>query len=162
LVESTLFRFKVKLAVGDPVREIRPGLPKKMRVEVDMLPELDLDYDILEDQMQDLPGQYAFWSAVYSESRFWATLAERGLKAAKGKAIKKVQDDAAKDNVRLTADQVKMVLEAEDSVKEADAKLATLQMQTGKLYHMVEALKMKAELARSLSGFKRQEYDKST
>jgi hypothetical protein len=34
------------------------------------------------------------------------------------------------------------------------------QMQAGKLYHMLEALKMKAELARSLAGFKRNEQER--
>lgn len=161
LVESSLFRFRVKLTVNEPGKEVKPGVPKKKTIEVDIIPELDLDYQILEDQMQDLPAQYAFYATVYSESKFWVSLAERALKAARGNAVRAIQTRAAQDKVRFTAEQIKTVLEAEQDVIDADTKLQMLQMQTGKLYHMLEALRMKAELARSLAGFKRQEYEKS-
>lgn len=186
LAESSLFRFEVQLQaiigmvcrdcgheydhvvkkctvdLGDghicSCTKFRP-IPKT--VTVDLLPDLDLDYEILEDQMQNLPSQYAFWSAVYSETRLRVATEERKLKATRGVLTETVQRRAADEKIRLTADQVKVVVEAEESLAEADRRLQRAQMQCGKLFHMMEALKMKSELARSLAGFKRQEHERS-
>lgn len=155
LVESTVFRFEVKL------NSVNPETNKNTIIEVDILSDLDLDYDLLEEQVQDLPAQYAFWSAVYSEARNMVAVAERAVKVRRAQAIRAVQNDAQENKVRFTADQVKNLIEADGALVKADKKLQEFQMKAGKLYHMVEALKMKAELARSLAGFKRQEQDKS-
>lgn len=179
LVESTLFKFKIKLQTIDYYRCVNcehkterqlhqcPDCGKTVfravprRLEVDMLPTLDLDYDLLENQMQDLPAQYAYWAAAYSEARLQVAIDERRMKAAKGRIIEKIQDEAKRKNIRLSVEQVKAVVEADDEIKKDDMRLATSQMQCGKLFHMMEALKMKAELGRSLAGFKRQELDRS-
>ena len=134
---------------------------KHRTIEVNMVPDLDLDYEILEQQMQHLPSQYAFWAAVYSEVRSKVALQERELKARKGEAITTAQDRARENGIKLPVELVKAVSEADKKVIIADALLQDYQMKCGKLFHMLEALKMKAELARSLAGFKRQEQDKA-
>ncbi len=155
LVESTLFRFKIKL------NSINPETKKNRVIEVDILPDLDLDYDLLEEQIQELPAQYAFWSAAYSECRNMVAVAERAVKYRRAQAIRAVQEDARDNKVKFTAEQVKHLIEADEALVKADQKLQEFQMKAGKLFHMLEALKMKAELSRSLAGFKRQEQDKS-
>lgn len=188
LVDSTLFRFNIELqtvrlfkcrdcgakyntnvkkctAVDDNENDTICGSTsfsrefKKIRVE--LLPDLDLEYDNLEETMQDIPAQYAFYSMIYSEARMKVAIEERKLKAIRGSLIEGVQRRASKENVRLTGEQVKSVVESEDGIISADKHLQLAQMQCGKLYHMIEALKMKAELARSLAGFKRQEQERS-
>lgn len=148
LKESSLFRFVV------PLKQRSQGGEK---VTVDILPDLDLDYEILEEQMEMLPSQYAFWAAAYSEMRLLVAQAERNLKARKGAAIKEITDEAKDNKTKLSADLVKQIVENDKKLVEADIRLQKFQRTTGKLYHMMEALKMKAELARSLAGFKRQE-----
>jgi len=155
LVDSTIFRFEVKL------NSIDPDTGKHRIITVDILPDLNLDYDTLEEQVQDLPAQYAFWAAIYSECRNMVALAERAVKVRRAQAIRAVQKDAADNKVRFTAEQVKHLIEADNALVGADSKLQKFQMQAGKLYHMLEALKMKAELSRSLAGFKRQEHERS-
>ena len=113
--------------------------------------------DILEKQMQAIPAQYAFWSAVYSEVRLAVSVAERNLKVRKGKATEEIQRAATINGIKITADQVKTIVEADNNLVDADLRLQTAMMQAGKLYHMLEALKMKAELGRSLCGFKKAE-----
>jgi len=155
LVESTVFRFTVKLQAIDP------STYKNRVILVDILPDLDLDYDLLEEEVQTLPAKYAFWAAVYSEARNMVAVAERAVKVRRAEAIKAVQRQAQADKVKFTAEQVKQLVEADALLVQADRKLAEFQMKAGKLFHMLEALKMKAELSRSLAGFKRQEQDKS-
>jgi len=160
LVSSTLFRFKVKLQAIDSV-DPDTKKPKRKEIEVDLIPDLDLDYDILESQMSAIPAQYAFWAAVYSEVRLGVAVAERKLKARKAEVTKAIQKEAAEEGVRLNADTIKIIVEADVRLNEAELNYQHAQMQAGKLYNMLEALKMKSELARSLLGLKKQERDNS-
>ena len=178
IVDSSLFRFNVELQAVEGYRcnkckklysksipeceECSGDLSRQYKkITVDLVPDLDLDYDILESQMQDLPAQYAFYAALYSEAKTKVALEDRRLKAIKGSLIEKVQFRSKEEGIKFSADQVKYVVEADDQLKAADARLQLAHKQCGKLYHMVEALKLKAELARSLAGFKRQEQENS-
>jgi ubiquinone biosynthesis protein COQ9 len=152
IIKSSLFRFEVSLRISDPDN------PKKhKKIEVDILSDLDVDMDILEEQMQNLPSQYAFWSAVYSELRVAVAVAERNLKVRKGKATDEVTNTVKMSGTKITADQVKQIVEANPALIEADFKLANAHMTAGKVYHMLEALKMKHEVCRSLIGIKKAE-----
>lgn len=158
LATSSLFRFNVKLQVT----EVDPNDQNKLRrkeITVDLLPDLDLDQQILESQMHDLPAQYSFWASVYSEVRLGVAVAERKLKARKAEVTKLVQKEAIAEGVKLNADAIKIIVEADKRLNEAEMGFQLAQMQAGKLYHMIEGLKMKAELARSLLGLKKKERD---
>lgn len=156
LVSSTLFRFEVTLQVPDP-----DNPSEKQKITVDILPDLDIDMDILEEQMQDVPSQYAFWSAVYSELRLAVAIAERNLKVRRGKATKFTQEEAKRNGTRISVEQVKTIIESDPKLVRADLSLAKAQMLAGKVWHMVKALEMKHEVARSLIGLKKAEHEKS-
>lgn len=161
LASSTLFKFNVKLQAIESV-DPETGKAKRREIEVDIIPDLDLDYDLLETQMQAIPAQYAFWAAVYSEVRLGVAVAERKLKARRAEVVKLIQEETRKENLKpLSADIIKVILESDKRLNEAEMQYQHAQMQTGKLHHMLEALKMKAELARSLLGLKKQERETS-
>ena len=150
LAGSTLFRFVVSLrAMNDD------GSPRQ--ILVDLLPCIDLDIENLVEQMEHLPAQYAFWAAVHSEVKLAVSVAERSLKIRRGLATKEANKQAQDIGVKLSVETIKIIVESDDELKKADMRLSIVQMHSGKLHHMLEALKMKAELARSLAGFKRQE-----
>lgn len=155
LMGTTLFKFKVRLQVISGKDDNSKPIFKE--IDVDMLPDLDLDYEILEQQMQDVPSQYAFWSSVYSEVRMGVAIAERKLKMKYGQAYEQVQKEFEANKIKPTIEVIKRIVEKDTNIMKADIEYQKLQMQAGKLYHMLEALKMKAELARSLAGFKRNE-----
>lgn len=152
LINSSLFRFEVSLRIPDPEN------PKKSKkIQVDILSDLDVEMDILEEQMQNLPSQYAFWSAVYSELRVSVAVAERNLKVRKGKATDEVTQRVKESGTKVTADQLRQIIEVNPALIEADLKLANAHMLAGKIYHMMEAVKMKHEVCRSLIGIKKAE-----
>ncbi len=157
LLDSSLFRFEVMLQEEETV----DGKTKKKKIVVDMLPGSILSYENLEQQMMDLPGQYAFFSAIYSEVRCNAETMERAIKARRGVITEQLVKQGKEGNLKFTVDQVKNVLESDEGLVKLDNKFKKLQMQCGKLYHVIEMLKMRAELARSLAGFKRQELSHS-
>jgi hypothetical protein len=156
LVGSSLFVFKVSLRVKDR----QTGKPKV--IKIDMLPDLLCEREMIESQMEDIPAQYAFWAALYSELRMNVAVMERAVKVQKGQTIELIQRKAKDEGIKFTADQVRSVMEADPKLGKIDEALAKVQMQTGKVYHMLEALKFKAEISRSLLATKRQEYDKSS
>ena len=88
LLGTDFFVFRVELKAKDP----KTGKP--VVISIDMLPDLDLDYDIIEQQMENLPAQYAFWAAVYSELRNNVAFLERAVKIRKGQVIEEVQKSA--------------------------------------------------------------------
>lgn len=158
LAVSTLFKFNVTLQVLGSVDA--EGKQKRKKIEVDILPDLDLDMEVLEHQMCDLPAQYAFWASVYSEVRLGVGVAERKLKARRAEVTRIVVDEFRKESGKPpAADVVKVIVEADPRLNEAEMAFQHAQMQSGKLYHMLESLKMKAELSRSLLGLKKQERD---
>lgn len=176
LVESTLFRFEIQLQAIDclvckkceakyttPVAVCPCGSNNFERqyrtITVDLLPDLDLDYEQLPQQMADVPATYAFWATVYSEAKLRVSVEERRLKAVRGKLTQAALSEGSKYNIKLTADQVKTVIESDPEITKADMKLSIAQMQCGKLYHMLEALRIKADMARSLFGMKRKELE---
>jgi len=156
---TTLFKFKVKLQVTEG-NDPSTGKYRQKELEVDLLPDLDLDYEILEQQMLDFPAQYAFWASVYSEVRMGVAVAERRLKMRYGTAMERVQQEFADRNLKPTVEVIKKIVEKDADLAKADLEYQKLQMQAGKLYHMLEALKAKIDVARSVVGFKRQEYEK--
>jgi hypothetical protein len=156
LVSSSLFRFKVSLQVPDP-----EDSTKKKRIVVDILPDLEIDMEILEEQMQDIPAQYAFWSAVYSELRLAVAVAERKLKKRRGEAIDAIQKEMVANKTKISVDVQKMIVEMDGPLIESDLKLAQAQMFAGKIWHMVKALEMKHEVCRSLIGLKKAEHERS-
>ncbi len=155
LVDSTLFRFDVQLQVISGFDENNKPIYRK--IEVDMLPTVNLDYENLEIEMARIPAEYAFWSSVYSELRLGVAIAEKKLRARKGKVVESITNKCAADKIRLTADQIKAIAESDAGLIDAELKYDKAQMTCGKVYHMLEALKMKSELARSLAGFKKRE-----
>ena len=157
LVTSSLFRFKVSLQIPDPTED---DPTRKKQILVDILPDLEIDMDILEEQMQDVPSQYAFWSAVYSELRLAVAIAERNMKKRKGQAINHIQEEMIANKTRISVEQQKMIVEMDVKLIDADLRLAKAQMLAGKIWHMVKALEMKHEVCRSLIGLKKAEHEK--
>ncbi len=155
LATSSLFKFKVKLqaSIIDPETE----KSKRLEIEVDVLPDLDIDGDILETQMRDVPAQYAFWSTVYSELRLGVAVAERKLKARKAEVTNIIVKEAKENSIKLTDTMAKTIVESDERLNAAELNYQHAQMQAGKLYHMLEALKMKAEISRSLLSLKKQD-----
>ena len=145
LADSTLFKFKVTL-------------PNGISTEVSMFPDIDVDYDILEQQLQDIPAQYTYWAALYSEMKSMVAIAERKVKSRKGECIEEVLESFRKEELKPpSVEQVKSIAEKDKELQKLDVKLALIQKHVGKMWHMVEALKLKSEVLRSLAGFKRQE-----
>ena len=154
LRDSTLYRFRINLPIVD-------GDGRQKSVEVNLLADLDLNWDSIEHDMLDFPSQYAFWSSVYSEARMAVSIADRKLKMRYGSVTERIHKEYADRAVKPTAEVIKRIIECDEQIARADIEYQKLQMQAGKLYHMLEALKAKIDIARSIASLKRHELERS-
>ena len=145
VANSTLFQFAVA---------IKPG----QTIVVDMRADLEIEYSIIQDQLEDTPSEFAYWGAIYSELRMQVAKLERQIKALRGKLVDRAIKAASSASVRLTDKQTQAVIEADPELVRLEAKLMIDNKHCGKMYIMVEAIKMKSDNLRSLAGFARIEY----
>lgn len=142
VANSSLFKFTINLA-------------NDKSIEVDMRADLEIDYGIIQQQLEDAPSEFAYWAAIYSELKMQVGKIERQIKSKRGKLVDTAIKDAAQAQVRLTDKQVQSIIEADDELNKLEAKLLLMNKHAGKMYFMVEAIRMKSDNIRSLAGFAR-------
>lgn len=143
VANSSLFKFVVDI--------------NGQRVDVDMRADLDVDQRIVQQQLEDTPSEFAYWAAIYSELKMQVAKIERQVKVKRGKLVDHAIKEAAQANVKLTDKQVQSVIEADQDLNKLEALLMIANKHCGKMYYMVEAIRMKSDNLRSLAGFARQE-----
>ncbi|MCK9558127.1 MAG: hypothetical protein M0R50_08830 [Candidatus Cloacimonetes bacterium] len=148
LADSSLFKFKIKLQNGSTI-------------EVNLAADIDINFDILEDQHERIPAQYIYWAAIYSELRCAVAIMELRMKSRRKSITRRITEEFHSTNTKLTDKQLLALTEGDDGLVKNEAELAILQRNCGKVYHMVEAIKLRSEHTRSLAGFKRQEKEQS-
>jgi len=175
LIDSRIFKFEVTLpsmfehfcaqcnVVFDPNLIACPQcqnnqLEKRNKtIRVDLLANVSLDYDTVEHQLADISSELAFWSAVYAEAKYRTNILERMVKTARATAHEQILDAAAKDGVRLAQDAIKTLVEKDERVNRAELQHAQSHMVASKMFYMIEAIRMKADLGRTLTSLKRSE-----
>jgi hypothetical protein len=145
VANSSLFKFTVVIG-------------SKQKIVVDMRADLEVDYNVIQDQLEDTPSEFAYWAAIYSELKMQVAKIERKIKARRGKLVDKIVKDATEASVRLTDKQTQAIVEADSDLGLLEAKQMLMNKHCGKMYFMVEAIRMKSDNLRSLAGFARIEY----
>ena len=130
-------------------------------IVVNLVPDVRLSYDDVEKSLEDIPSQYAYWSAVYAETKLRVNQLERSVKTVRGRIYREINDAQRVEKVRINADSMKHIVEDDSRLVAAESDLNIATMQCQKLYYMVEALRMKADLARTLTSLKREEMNRS-
>ena len=149
LAHSNLFQFKVRLQNGSVC-------------DVNLIDDIDINFEILEEQHERIPAQYIYWAAIYSELRCAVAILELKMRSKRTAIVRKVLEEfRARGGKPPTDKQTVAMIDGDGDLVKAEAELALLQKNVGKVYHMVEAIKLRSEHSRSLAGFKRQEKEQS-
>jgi len=143
--------------IAKQLMHIRVQLSKDQVIEKDIRPDVTIDYDMLEEQLQQTPATFAFWSMLLAESKKQVAIFERAIQRRKGEVTKMLLDEAKNDGTKLRGSDVKDLIEADDDLNSLNAQLILANRTQSKLFAVVEAMRMKSEHLRSLAGFKRQE-----
>ena len=148
LADSSLFKFKFTLENGSVC-------------EVNLTGDLDINFEILEEQHERIPAQYIYWAAIYSELRFAVAKQELRIKSRRHAVLRRVFEEFRVRNAKPTDKQTNALIDGDPELQKVEAQLIILQRNCGKVYHMVEAIRLRSEHSRSLAGFKRQEKEQS-
>jgi hypothetical protein len=148
LANSNLFKFAVRLQNGTIC-------------EVNLAQDIDINFEILEEQHERIPAQYIYWAAIYSELRCAIAILELKMRSKRHAILRRIIEEFRAHNNKTTDKQTNALIEGDPELVKSEAELAILQRNCGKVYHMVEAIRLRSEHSRSLAGFKRQEKEQS-
>ncbi len=126
-------------------------------ITINMLNDLEIEYDKIEEQLEAIPSIFAFYGSIYSELRMNVAVLERKIKAKRGRLYSALLDSAKAENVKLSEKVIERIVEKDANLIKSELNLAILNKNVGKLWSKIEALKMKCDNLRSLAGFKKQE-----
>jgi hypothetical protein len=147
--------------IASTIVRVKVNLPKKKSIERDFRPDVAVDYDNLEVQLEEIPSSFAFWSSVLAEHRAVAATVERKIKARRAALANQLLEKAKLDGIKIAQWQVEMVTEIDDKLIEFESELILVNRTLSKLYAVVDAIRMKSDNLRSLAGFKREELKES-
>lgn len=148
LANSNLFKFNIRL-------------PNGTTCEINLAQDIDINFEILEEQHERIPAQYIFWAAIYSELRCAVAILELKIRSKRNAVVRRVIEDFRTRGTKPTDKQTSAIVDGDSDLVKAEAELAMMQRNCGKVYHMVEAIQLRSEHSRSLAGFKRQEKEQS-
>ena len=143
--------------IATTLLRVRVELPEGGTVDKDIRPDVVIDYDMLEEQLEETPSAYVFWSMVLAESKKNVATLERIVKRRKGDVTRELLGDAREKGVSLRRADVDDLIEADEKLNELEGRLILANRTLSKLFAVVEAMRMKSDHLRSLAGFKRQE-----
>jgi len=156
--------------VAKAVIRIKVKLPNGEEIDRDFRGDIAIDYDLLEEQLTEMPGMFAWWSSVLAEQRARVMVIERKIKARRGMVTQELLDESKKiaasgggigTRAGLRREDIKDLMEKDVKMIKLDATYIQEKRTESKLYGIVEALRMKSEHLRSLAGFKRMEMQQS-
>ena len=145
---SSLFRFNIRL--------------NGSIIPVDLTQDIGIDFEILEQQHEQIPAQYIYWASVYSELRSNVATIEVRIKGKRKVITNTALEHFRQKGVKLTDKQLDKIIDGDEDLRRLEAELIIGQKQCGKVYHMVKAIELRSEHTRSLAGFKRQEKTQSS
>jgi len=116
--------------------------------------DLVIDYENIEHEMEEFPNKYHLWSMLYSEMKEQLAITEKKIKKRKGVVFEEISKQGGKG---LRRADISDIMETDDVLNKLEVSKIILDKQSQKLWFTLEALKMKNDNLRSLSGFRKQE-----
>lgn len=147
-IEESIATYMMKLTID---------LPNKTTVERNFTADVDIDYELLVEQLAQIPAIYAFWSQILAECKKQVAVIDRMIAVKRGRLLRDFYEEARKTGTKTRKEDVDDLIETDEELNKLEVKKIGAERQVSKLFAIVRALEMKAECMRSLSGFKKQE-----
>ena len=136
---GTLFKFKLKF--GDK------------EIELDMMANIAIDYADMIGELSKAPSEFAYWAAIYCEVKHRVSVTEKAIRCRRARVVDDIIKKTIENNYKVTDKQLQALVDNDEKLVELEAKYLIDSKNASKLYYVVEAMKMKADNMRSLSGF---------
>lgn len=101
LAESSLFKFMFSAQGTQPF-------------EVDMIQDVDIDFENLESTLEKLPAQYIYWASIYSELKNQCTVLDMRIARRRAYLAKMTAERYRAAGVRMTDKQMQAIVEADE------------------------------------------------
>ena len=141
---SAVFKLNVKLPNGKVVAK-------------DFSADVLVDYDMLEEQLEETPAIYAFLSSVLSEQKHTCAKLERMIARRRAVVVQEANETAKAEGLKLHKFILDEIVEADDKILELQSQHMLALRTLSKLYCFVDAIRMKNDNLRTLAGFKKEE-----
>ena len=151
--ENDWYDKNISPGIADAVVRLRVQFGKAGSVQRDFRPDVNINYDNLEHQLEEMPSIFSFWSSVLSEQRAETALIDRVITAKRAQIAREIIEKSE----GISKWKIDEIVEADEDLNKFMGKLIISKRKESKLYGIVDALKMKSDNLRSLAGFKRQE-----
>ena len=140
---NSVFRLKIKI--------------NDKEIQQDVSTDVEINYDLLEEQLTETPSKFAFWSMILADQKFKLQTIEKRITRRKSKLLTDYFDQAQQNGYKVTKYMADEFVEADDELLRLES-LHIIELRLyNKLWGVVDSLKMKSEHLRSLAGFKKQE-----
>jgi len=139
------------------VVRIRVSMPDRKPINYDFRPLVKISYEHLEEQLTHTPSHFAFWGMIHAEQKMIVAVLDLNLRKRKAELAAAIMEQSKKDGITPRRSDITDVLESDVEVMRTQAKMIIEEKSLNKLNVLMEALRMKSEHLRSLSGFKKQE-----
>jgi len=139
------YLFNLRLRINDKI------------FQKNVMPDLSVDFELLEEQLQDTPQMIAFWNQILAEQSCLVQVLDRRIRNKKGQIWEKTVADANSNEVAIRSTDIKEIINADQSVQALEIELLKEKKKEDKIKAVIDGLIKKFDALRSLSGFKRDE-----
>jgi len=144
--------------VIDYLYNLRINLPERVGVfQRDIQPDIEIDYEMLEEQLQATPQMICFFNLLLAEQVAKVKMLERKAKAIRGKLIGSTLNDARVNGIETRRMDMQDIANADPVVIQVEAEAIQQGKIQDKLEATADALVKKFEALRSLAGFKKED-----
>jgi hypothetical protein len=116
-----------------------------------------VDFDLLEDQLQETPEMIAFWDMLLAEIKIRVEAISHAIRVQRGKITSRIINEAQAKQLDVKSTELKELINADPAMIQLELKLISAKKSEEKLKVVVEAATRKFDALRSLSGFKKVE-----
>jgi hypothetical protein len=134
------------------------SLPERIGVfQRDSSVDLEIDYDLLEQQLEETPQIIAFYDLLLAEQKAVVASLERQEEILRGTIAEAILKNARDGNYEVRRSDLENLVDADDELIALAAKAIFATKIENKLRAVVNGLNAKVDNLRSLAGFKKQE-----
>ena len=149
----------ITVEVADYLFNIKvSSLPDRIGVfQKDVKDDLAIDYDTLEDQMMEMPEVIAFWDMILASQKAKVASIETSMESLKGQIVRRLVEQGRQEKVDIRRSDLDDMVNADEEMMAKKASFIMESRNEDKLKAVVNGLRIKADMLRSLAGFKREE-----
>jgi stalled ribosome alternative rescue factor ArfA len=119
--------------------------------------DIEINFDLLEEQLQETPEMIAFWDMLLAEMKMRVETISHAIRVQRGKITARIINEAQAKQLEVKSTELKELINADPEMIRLELRLISAKRAEEKLKVVVEAATRKFDALRSLSGFKRVE-----